>query len=139
MMLVDTSGLLAALSPAQRHHESAATALREAEPPLILSPFILAEIDYLLTKMAGTTAALRFLAEVERKAYELVPFDALDVRRAREVIEQYEDLAIGLADASLVVLAERYGLRDLLTLDQRHFRVLRPKGRKSFRLLPADL
>ncbi len=48
-------------------------------------------------------------------------------------------LGIGLADASVVVLAERYGTYDILTLDERHFRAMRPlTGRRSFRLLPAD-
>ena len=54
------------------------------------------------------------------------------------MIERHADLGIGLADASNVVLANRHGALDILTLDERHFRVLRgPQGR-PFRLLPAD-
>ena len=60
-----------------------------------------------------------------------------DVGRAQAVIERYADLEIGLADASIVVLAERHGVQDVLTLDERHFRVLTARG-KSLRLLPAD-
>lgn len=45
---------------------------------------------------------------------------------------------MGLADASLVVLAHRYGTDRLLTLDERHFRVLRTREGQPFRLLPAD-
>jgi hypothetical protein len=47
-----------------------------------------------------------------------------DVGLARAVIEQHADLRVGLADASIVVLAQRHALVDVLTLDQRHFRVL---------------
>lgn len=47
------------------------------------------------------------------------------------------DLGISLADASIVTLAARHATRDVLTLDERHFRVLTIKG-KPFRLLPAD-
>jgi predicted nucleic acid-binding protein len=54
------------------------------------------------------------------------------------VIEQYRDLAPGLADASIVVLAERHGIADVLTLDQRTFRTLRTSGGGAFRLLPFD-
>jgi hypothetical protein len=43
-----------------------------------------------------------------------------------------------LADASIVVLATRYGARDLLTLDERHFRGPRGPAGRPFRLLPAD-
>ncbi|MFI4985152.1 MAG: hypothetical protein ACHP93_00590 [Solirubrobacterales bacterium] len=60
-----------------------------------------------------------------------------DVTRAQAIIERYADLAISLADASIVVLAERHRVRDVLTLDERHLRVLTAGGR-PLRLLPAD-
>jgi predicted nucleic acid-binding protein len=53
------------------------------------------------------------------------------------VIQRHRDLGISLADASIVVLADRHATRDVLTLDERHFRVLQAT-RKPFRLLPAD-
>ncbi|HEX2061062.1 MAG TPA: PIN domain-containing protein [Thermoanaerobaculia bacterium] len=139
MILLDTSGLIAALSPVQRHHEAAAAALRNTDPPLILSPFVLAEMDDLLHELAGVDASLRFLTEVTRRAYELAAFGSGDIARAGDVMAKHRDLEVGLADASIVVLAERYGTRDLLSLDERRFRVLRPTPRGSFRILPADL
>jgi predicted nucleic acid-binding protein len=54
------------------------------------------------------------------------------------VIERYPDLEVGLAKASVVVLANRYDTRDVLTLDELHFRVLRGMRDRPFRLLPAD-
>lgn len=138
MILVDTSGLLAALFRDQNHHQDCARALLDAEPPRLLSPFVLAETDYLIQKFGGIRAELAFLDEVARGAYELVPFSGRDVREAGEVVRRYADLSIGLADASLVVLARIYGCRDILTLDQRHFRAMRPPGRRSFRVLPGD-
>ena len=138
MILLDTSGLLAALDESQRHHTACVSALREADPPLLLSPFVLAELDYLLLKHIGPPAQAALLEEVARGAYELVPFAAVDIRRAREITVKYAELGIGLADASLVVLAERHGVADVLTLDQRHFRALRIDRRKRFRVLPFD-
>jgi hypothetical protein len=67
----------------------------------------------------------------------LESFAAEDVDAARRVIERHSDLGISLADASIVVLAGRHDVRDVLTLDERHFRVLMAK-RRPFRLLPAD-
>jgi uncharacterized protein len=137
VILLDTSGLLAALDGSQRSHADAAASLTAAAPPLLLSPFVLAELDYLLSTRVGETARIELLAEVERGAYALEPMAAPDVARARHVIERHADLGISLADASLVVLAERREVRDVLTLDQRHFRVLSAGGR-PFRVLPAD-
>ncbi len=138
MIVLDTSGLLAAIDASQRLHAAAAAALSEARPPLLLSPFVLAELDYLLGKYAGSHAQDALLAEVERGAYALEAFTAADVAGAREVAARYVDLGIGLADASIVVIAGRYGIHDVLTLDERHFRAIQGPADKPFRLLPAD-
>lgn len=137
MILLDTSGLLAALDSAQRRHAEAAASLAVATAPLLLSPFVLAELDYLLATRVGEAARTSLLGEVEREAYQLQPFSAADVREARAIVERHADLRISLADASIVVLASRHGVQDVLTLDERHFRVL-TANRKPFRLLPAD-
>lgn len=137
MILLDTSGLLAALDASQRWHAEAAASLKAAPPPRLLSPFVLAELDYLLATRVGEGPRVRMLAEVEHGAYTLAPMSGADVGRASNVIERHADLRISLAAASIVVLAERHGVADVLTLDQRHFRVLSVRG-SPFRVLPAD-
>ena len=66
MIILDTSGLLAALDSSQSDHPAAARALAAVSGPRLLSPFVLAELDYLLGKYAGRTAQLELLSEVER-------------------------------------------------------------------------
>lgn len=138
MILLDTSGLLAAIDTSQRHHQSARRVLEEADGPLVLSPFVLAELDYLLATRVGLAAELALLDEVSTGAYELAPFGAGDVAAARDMLDAYRDLELGLADASIAVLAERLGTDAVLTLDERHFRVLRGPSGRPLRLLPAD-
>ena len=138
MIILDTSGVLAAIDASQRGHATAVAALRAAPAPWLLSPFVLAELDYLLATRVGQSAERALLGEVGREVYRLEAFDADDIAAAERLIGRHADLQIGLADASLVVLAIRYGIRDLLTLDERHFRVLRGPGGRPFRLLPAD-
>jgi predicted nucleic acid-binding protein len=137
VILLDTSGLLAALDASQRSHAQAAVSLNAASPPRLLSPFVLAELDYLLLARVGDAARVSLLAEVERGAYTLAPLSHADVGRAGQIVRRHADLRISLADASIVVLAERHGSTDVLTLDQRHFRVLTAR-RRPFRILPAD-
>jgi predicted nucleic acid-binding protein len=138
VILVDTSGLLAAMFSDQRHHEECARILREAEPPRIISPFVVAEADYLIQKFGGVDAELLFLEELARGAYFLANFGPREIESARLIVEKYRDLGVGLADASTVVEAGIHDCRDVLTLDERHFRVLRPGPRRTFRILPAD-
>jgi uncharacterized protein len=88
----------------------------------------------------GSGAAIGLLEEVSQGTYRLEPFSAADVMEATEVCRRYSDFGdIGLADASLVVLARRHDTLDLLTLDERLFRTLGGPGGRPFRLLPADL
>ena len=138
MILLDTSGLFAALVRNQRAHEAARAALEAVGPPYLLSPFVLAELDYFFAREAGVGPELSFLGEVVSGAYDLVPFLGDDVAAAAGVIDRYRDLRIGLADASIVVLAGRFQTERVLTLDERHFRALRTPGGKPFTVLPAD-
>jgi predicted nucleic acid-binding protein len=138
MILVDTSGLLAAIDASQRHHRAAAAALRESGGPYLLSPFVLAELDYLLSTRVSQTASLALLAQVADGAYRLEAMSGGDVGAAVAVIDRYRDLELGLADASIVVLADRYDVSDVLTLDERHFRAVRRSDGRPFRVRPAD-
>jgi hypothetical protein len=139
VILLDTSGILAAVGADERRHEECARVLRAADPPRLLSPFVLAEVDYMIHKYAGARAALAFLDEVGRRAYELVPMEHRDVDYARSIMEHYRELEIGLTDASIVALAARYSCWDVLTLDKRHFRAIKIPGvKRRFRILPAE-
>ncbi len=138
MIILDTSGLLAAIDGSQRDHAAAAAVIRSARGPLLLSPFVLAELDYLLATKVSQEASLALLDQVGGGAYRLEPMAAEDIARASEILLRYRDLRLGLADASLVVVAERHGTLDLLTLDERHFRAVTGPGGHPFRILPAD-
>ncbi len=136
-MILDTSALLSALFPDQRHHSECADVLAAARSR-VLSPFVLAEVNYMVTRSAGVAVETAMLDEVGRGAYELAQFSETDVAAASEIVARYSDLGIGLTDASLMVLAEQRGTRDIFTLDERHFRAVQARDGKPFRLLPAD-
>ena len=138
MIICDTSGLVAAYSTADRRRNQVADLLGSDPDALILSPFVLAELDYLIATRAGVRHELRVLNDVAAGIYTLADFGPADVAQAAEIIERYREMRIGLADASLVILAARYGTTRLLTLDEKHFRAIRPLRGDSFTLLPAD-
>jgi len=138
MMLVDTSGLLAAMFPDQRQHAACARAINEHSGPFLMSPFVLAELDYLVARLSSVNVELALLDQVASGAYRLAEFTCRDVALARDVIEEYRDLGLGLADASIVVLARSCGCTDLLSLDERHFRAVTGPAGRPFRLHPAD-
>lgn len=139
-IIVDTSAILAAFDESQDGHRAVAAVLKAAhDEPLVLSPMIVAETDYMLYSRLGADAARAFARDVAAEAYELASWDAEDHAAALDLTAGYRDDYVGIADASNVVLADRYHTTRLLTLDQRHFRVLRPLwGAGAFTLLPFD-
>jgi predicted nucleic acid-binding protein len=138
VIVLDTGGLYAALDANETLHGRAVAALVTAAPPRVVSPFVLAELDYLIASRVGHEAQLALVDEVARGAYQLELFSSEDLSHARRIMERYADLRIGLADASVVVLANRHRTLDLLCTDERHFRVIRGPGGKPFRLFPFD-
>jgi len=138
VIVLDTGGLYAALDANEALHGRAVAALVAATPPRVVSPFVLAELDYLIASRVGHQAQMALIDEVARGAYQLELFSSEDVGHAKRIMERYADLRIGLADASVVVLANRHRTLELLCTDERHFRVLRGTGGKPFRLRPFD-
>jgi predicted nucleic acid-binding protein len=79
------------------------------------------------------------LSRLAEPEYEIASFTTVDLTAAIDVMRTYEDLSIGLTDASMVILAKRYKTNEILTLDQRHFRAMRGLDGRHFRLLPFDI
>lgn len=61
---------------------------------------------------------------------------AQDYQRAAELIRQYADAQLDFVDAIIVAIAERLDITRILTLDQRDFRLVRPRHCATFEILP---
>ena len=135
-MIVDTSALLAFFDRDEPDHDAVVRAISSTDERLIVSPYVLAEVDYLIGSRRGVEAELAVLQELAGGAWDLAAMSGEDIERAALVIERYADQEIGLADASIVVLARRHGTRTIATLDRRHFDVLRPLDGGRFTVVP---
>ena len=60
-----------------------------------------------------------------------------ELRDAATLMAQYSDTPMDYADATLVLLAERLAVLDVLTLDRRGFSTYRTRSRRAFRIQPA--
>jgi uncharacterized protein len=135
-MIVDTSALLAYFDTDEPDHEAVARVIDTSRELLVVSPYVVAELDYLIATRVGLDAELAVLRELSTGAWELASFGEPDLELAATVITKFHDQRIGVADASNVVLANRYGMRKIVTLDRRHFAVLRPISGGRFAISP---
>lgn len=73
---------------------------------------------------------------VEQEILQVLTLDHGDVAPMRLLMEKYRDLPMDLADAALVRVAEREGLRRIFTIDRRDFSVYRPARIGRFSIIP---
>jgi predicted nucleic acid-binding protein len=139
VIIADTSGLLAWFNRTEPEHAAVRRVVERHAGPLAVSPYVIAELDYLVSTRVGVAAEVAMLKELAGGAYMLPGIEAADLSRLTDLIERYKDQGIGVTDASIVLLADRLGSRDVLTLDRRHFEVLRPLSGGRFRLLPSPV
>ena len=113
-----------------------ASRVLDVSVPLVVSPFVIAELDYLVETRIGIQAELAVLAELSSGSYELPALTAADLISCTALIDRYSDQRVGVTDASLVVLADRYQTRTICTLDRRHFSMLRTLDDRPFDIVP---
>jgi predicted nucleic acid-binding protein len=136
LIVLDTSVAVAFMNRRDDDHERVVAWMEAVGEDLFTTPLIVAEIDHLVSRGGGPDAALAFYEDLASGAY-IVEWWPEAMAEIVEAAREHAD--IGLADASLLALAARLGTTRIATLDERHFRAVRPlTGETAFTLLPAD-
>ena len=137
-LIIDTAPLVALTERQSPDRDSIRAALNRERGDLIISAQVTAEVDYFLTERSGQRAALSFTRDLAERNYRVECLDDDEYREVYRLMTQYRDLAPGLADLSIVVLAYRFNTTRILTFDYRHFRAMSPLQGGSFTILPFD-
>lgn len=136
MIIIDTGPIVAASSAKDPDCERSLGALGSLREPPAISPFVVTEVCYFLATRATAADESAFLRSLAAGTFRLIDLLAEDIERSADLVDQYADLPLGAADASVIALAERLNITTVLTLDERHFRVVRPRHIECFELLP---
>lgn len=133
--LVDAGPLVALLDTKDDYHLACRETLRDKiRQPLGTVWPAFTEAMYLLHGDPQVQEKLWVM--LERRAFDILPLEAADAPRMRELMKKYKDLPMDLADAALVAVAEREGLDTVFTVDRKDFSVYRLSGKRPFRILP---
>ena len=136
-LVVDAGALYAQADADEPRHAAVAAVLQSEREALVTTELAVAEADYLILQRLGVDVELAFIDDLAEGTFILECLTREELRVARGLVEYYRDLRIGLADASIAVLADRYRTTRLLTFDQRAFRAITPIAGGTFSLLPA--
>lgn len=138
-LIVDAGALYAQADADEPRHASVAMVLRDERSEIVTSALAVAEADYLILDRLGVDVELAFLDDLAQGTFQVDCLSRSEIALARSLVERYRDLRIGLADASLVVIADRYRTDRILSFDERAFRAIAPLAGGAFSILPADL
>jgi uncharacterized protein len=132
--VVDTGPLYATVDEDDADHRRCRAALADAQYRLIIPALVVAEASYLIGTRLGPAIEARFLKSLA--AMDVEAPAPQDWPRIADLVERYGDFPLGGVDASVVALAERLQAETIVTLDDRHFRAVRPTHRRAFHLVP---
>jgi uncharacterized protein len=132
-VLVDAGPLVALVDRDDSHHETCRRFFGGTADPFVTVWPAFAEAMYLL-RAPEAQRSLWELAEVS--PIEFAPLGPDDMPAMRDLMRKYRDLPMDLADAALVRVAEREGLRRIFTLDRRDFSIYRPARLGRFVIVP---
>jgi predicted nucleic acid-binding protein len=134
--LVDTGILLALANKRDANHQAAVALLSSLREALLVPAPVLTEAAYLTSRVLGVEAEAVLVASLGRGEMQLEDVTRADCLRAADLLRTYADANIGFVDAALVAMAERLKIRRVLTVDRRHFDMIRPRHCDSFEILP---
>lgn len=136
MIVCDTGPLVAVLNENDSDHQRCLDLLETHPGPLLVPGPVLAEVCYFLETRVGPTAEARFLESIANNEIELIDLTRTDLLRMAELVRKYADFPLGAVDAAVLAVAERLEVKEVATLDRRHFSAGRTRHSVPLRLLP---
>lgn len=135
-MLCDAGPLIALIDRTQPDHVRCRAVFDTAPLPLISTWPCLTEAMHLLNRIGGWRYQQHLWEMHARRLLTLHAHDGAVVPRITALMEQYRNVPMDLADASLVVAAETTNDRNIFTLDA-DFRIYRFDDGGVFQIAPS--
>lgn len=135
-ILVDTGSLYAMVDRDDSWHDRTIAFLNTTDRQLVIPLTVLPEACYLIASHLSEHVEVAFIQSIVRGEMKIEFLKRDDLARTADVMAKYADAALGFVDASVVAVAERLQIRELLTTDRRHFSLVRPRHCPQFELRP---
>ena len=135
MIIADTGFWLALGDKKDKHHQNADNFAKTTDERLITTYPVITEVCHILLKRQGIKAQLNFVTMYQLGAFDVFEISKQDKSRIFSLMQQYADLPMDFADASLVLLAEQLGHGRILSTDKRDFHTYRWKNTQPFQNL----
>lgn len=137
MILCDAGVLLCLVDRTQPRHKAYKDTVLRLTKPLLTTWSCLTEAMYLALHRGGWQMQKQLGQLLLNKLLTVYEIQESDYQRLLALMEQYHDRPMDLADATLVLAAEKTGYRQILTLDS-DFLFYRIGDRDTFEIIPVQ-
>ena len=127
-ILIDAGPLIALFDSSEKHHKGILTFLKKHPYRYVSTLAVFTEVSHMLD--FSTAAQLDFYEWVMCKGVIISDINQNDMLRIAELTKKYADLPMDFADATLVITAEKTGIREIISLD-RDFNIYRLPGKEK--------
>jgi len=127
-ILVDAGPLIALFDASERHHQPVKAFLKEHPFRYVSTLAVFTEVSHMLD--FSTDAQRDFYEWVMYKGVFISDINQNDMPRLLELTGKYADLPMDFADATLVITAEKTGIREIISLDK-DFDIYRLPGKEQ--------
>jgi predicted nucleic acid-binding protein len=127
-ILIDAGPLIALFDSSERHHQPIKAFLKEHPFRYVSTLAVFTEVSHMLD--FSTDAQRDFYEWVMYKGVFISDINQNDMPRLVELTGKYADLPMDFADATLVITAEKTGIREIISLD-RDFDIYRLPGKEQ--------
>jgi len=133
--IIDTSAIIGLVDKSCQHHDRISDIVKKTDINLIIPSPVIPEACYMLNKKFGPVIEIKFLEEIISVNLQIEILKFPDILRIAEILKKYKSLNIGFVDGSIVAIAERLKINQILTLDNKHFSSIIPVGFDYFEIL----
>jgi predicted nucleic acid-binding protein len=129
-ILIDAGPLIALFDSSERHHRKIKAFLKEHPYRFVSTLAVFTEVSHMLD--FSTDAQRDFYEWVMYKGIIISDINQNDMPRLVELTGKYADLPMDFADATLVITAEKTGIREIISLDK-DFDIYRLSGKERIK------
>jgi uncharacterized protein len=134
MILCDRGVLLCLVDPTQPQHQDYKQVVIRLRKPLITTWACLTEVMYLALRRGGWQMQQQVAKYLLDDLLTIYDIQSNDFDRLFALMAKYQDRPMDLADATLVLTAEKTGVNQILTIDS-DFLFYRIADRDSFNII----
>jgi len=132
VIIADTGFWIALADKKDKHHDQANEFVKTSSEKLISTYPVITEVCHISLQRQGIKAQINFVKMYQLGAFDVFEIPKVDKQRVLFLMQQYADLPMDFADASLVLLAEYLGHGRILSTDKRDFHTYRWKNTQPF-------